>query len=140
LILNCLAYALLVLVVVGQATSAQSSTKSVVDGVYTEEQARRGDAVSKANCMSCHGDRLTGDMGPALAGAEFLGNWDGETAAVLFEKIKTTMPQGSEGSLTARQTADVMAYLFQLNKFPAGQTELSTDAGELGAIKIEKPK
>lgn len=124
----------------GPSLRAQSAVKSVWDGVYTEEQARRGDGVSKANCMSCHGDRLSGDMGPALAGAEFLGGWDGETAAQLFERIRTTMPQGNEGSLTAKQTADLMAYLFQLNKFPAGATELPADQSELGAIQIQAKK
>ena len=107
------------------------------DGVYTEQQARRGEAVSKANCEACHGERLSGDMGPGLAGDEFAAGWNGKPASELFEKIRTTMPQGKEGSLNAKEAADLVAYIFQLNKFPAGPTELGPDAAQLGLIRIQ---
>ena len=116
------------------------SGKSVFDGVYTDSQAKRGEAVANAKCQACHGERLAGDMGPPLAGADFLANWDGKPASELFEKIRTTMPQGEEGTLTPNQTADLISYLFQLSKFPGGTAELSSDASALAQIQIQTKK
>lgn len=114
--------------------------KTVWDGVYSDDQARRGEAFSKANCQACHGERLSGDMGPPLAGGDFVGAWNGKPASDLFEKIRTTMPQGKEGSLTPKETADLLAYLFQLNKFPSGTAELGSDVSTLGQIQIQTTK
>lgn len=114
--------------------------RSVLDGVYTEAQAQRGEVLAKAKCQACHGERLSGDMGPPLAGSDFLANWNGKPASELFEKIRTTMPQGEEGTLTPNQTADLISYLFQLSKFPSGSAELSSDASALAQIQIQTKK
>jgi len=139
LILNYLSCTVFLLPVISFA-HAQDAPKSAWDGVYTEDQAKRGEAGSKATCQACHGERLSGDMGPGLAGDDFLAAWSGKPAAELFDKIRTTMPQGNEGSLSAKEAADLVAYIFQLNKFPAGQTELGTDAALLGRILVQKTK
>jgi hypothetical protein len=39
--------------------------------------------------------------------------------------------------LTPQQVSDVASYVFKLNKFPAGKTELPTDVAALKGIKIE---
>jgi len=141
LILNyCVLCANVLLPLVSSQALAQSTAQSVWDGVYTEAQAKLGEAVSKATCQACHGERLGGDMGPGLAGDEFVGGWDGKPAGELFDRIRTTMPQGNENSLTAKDTADLVAYIFQLNKFPPGQSELSPDATSLGHIRIQARK
>ena len=116
------------------------STKSVGDGVYTTEQARRGQELANSKCQACHGERLSGDMGPSLAGADFIANWNGKPVSELFEKIRTTMPQGEEGSLTPKDTSDLIAYLFQLSKFPEGASELGTDVSALEQIQIKTTK
>jgi mono/diheme cytochrome c family protein len=119
--------------------SAQSS-RSVLDGVYTDEQARRGEAVSKSKCQACHGERLSGDMGPPLAGSDFLSGWNGKSASDLFDKIRKTMPQGEEGTLSAKDTADLVAYLFQLSKFPSGSVELGVESSALSQVQIQSQK
>jgi mono/diheme cytochrome c family protein len=108
--------------------------------VYTDSQSKRGEAVAKSKCQACHGERLSGDMGPSLAGADFLANWNGKPVSELFEKIRTTMPQGEEGSLTPKDTSDLIAYLFQLSKFPEGASELGTDVSSLEQIQIKTTK
>lgn len=79
-------------------------------------------------------------MGPPLAGGDFLANWNGKPASELFDKIRTTMPQGEEGTLTPNQTADLISYLFLLSKFPSGSAELSTEPAALGQIQIQTKK
>jgi hypothetical protein len=76
-------------------------------------------------------------MGPPLAGSDFLSGWNGKPASELFDKIRTTMPQGEEGTLSATDTADLVAYLFQLSKIPSGSVELGTDASMLSQLQIQ---
>jgi mono/diheme cytochrome c family protein len=110
-------------------------------GVYTEEQAKRGEVVAAKLCTSCHGPDLTGgEAGPALVGLEFIGNWTNLTMADFFDRVHSTMPADSPGTMTPQQTSDVSAYVLKLNKYPAGTTELSSDLGALKAIKIEGPR
>ena len=120
---------------------AQPPTKSIWDGVYTAEQADRGKGLYSENCASCHGGELTGgEMAPPLAGGEFMAGWDGLTIGDLFERVRISMPQNSPGSLSGQQNADILAFMFNANKFPAGTTELPKEAGILKQIKFEVKK
>ncbi len=119
---------------------AQGS-RSVWDGVYTDEQARRGEAVSNEQCARCHGQALSGgEEAPPLAGAGFVSNWNGLTMGDLFERVRTTMPSDAPGKLTRQQNADVLAYLLSLNKFPTGKTELDRQTEVLKQIRFEATK
>ena len=123
------------------STVLAQATKSVNDGVYTEEQAKKGDALYKEQCASCHGDNLEGaGPMPALAGADFMTNWQGKTVGDLFEKTHTTMPATAPGSLTPEQVADITAYMLSVGKFPAGTTPLDTKMETLLQIKLEPAK
>ena len=116
-------------------------TKTVWDGVYTEEQSKRGQAAYANNCTRCHSDSLTGgESATALVGDTFEASWNGLTAADLFERIRISMPQDKPGSLTRQQVADVLAYIFDVNKFPKGEKELDRNNQMLKAIKLVMPK
>ena len=131
----------LVTVVALQSTVAGQTTKSVWDGVYTEEQANRGRQGYSEQCASCHGPELTGgEMAPALAGGEFMAGWDGLTVGDLFERIRISMPQNAPGSLSGQQNADILAFMLSANKFPTGAAEMSNNAMMLKAIKFEAKK
>jgi mono/diheme cytochrome c family protein len=114
---------------------------SVLAGVYTDEQAKRGEAVAGKLCTSCHGPDLSGgEAGPTLVGLEFIGNWTNLTVADFFDRVHSTMPADAPGTMTPQQTSDVSAYVLKLNKYPAGKTELSSDMAALKGIKIEGPR
>jgi mono/diheme cytochrome c family protein len=120
------------------AAAAAGAGSSVWNGVYSEDQAKRGEAVSNKLCTSCHGPDLSGgEAGPTLVGLEFLGNWNNLTVADFFDRVHATMPADAPGTMTPQQTSDVTAYVFKLNKFPAGTSELPTDLASLKGIKIE---
>ena len=126
------------------AAQAQPSagTRSVLDGVYTDEQAKRGQ-MQYRRCLLCHLDELQGDpaTGAApLAGEDFLQKWNSHTVKELFQTASTSMPQDNPGSLTPQQYADLLSYIFQVNKFPAGKEELSAQPDQLDKILIEKPR
>ena len=117
------------------------TTPSVADGVYSEEQAKRGEAIYGAECSSCHGMAMEGaDMAPPLTGGAFMGNWNGLTVGDLFERIRISMPDGNPGKLTREQDADVVAYILKVSKYPAGKTELPHETEVLKQIKIVAPK
>jgi S-disulfanyl-L-cysteine oxidoreductase SoxD len=119
------------------AIYAQSS-RSVWDGVYTADQAKRGSGLYSQNCAPCHGTDLTGgESAPGLSGGDFLSNWNGLTAGDLFERIRTTMPADRPGKLNRAQNADLLAYILNFNKFPAGNTELSQQTEVLKEIQLD---
>jgi mono/diheme cytochrome c family protein len=121
-----------------KAPPAAGAGSSVWSGVYTEEQAKRGEAVATKLCTSCHGPDLSGgEAGPTLVGLEFVGNWNNLTVADFFDRVHATMPADAPGTMTPQQTSDVSAYVFKLNKYPSGKTELPTDLASLKGIKIE---
>ncbi|HKW56481.1 MAG TPA: c-type cytochrome [Candidatus Acidoferrum sp.] len=120
---------------------AASESRSVWDGVYTDEQAKRGEAVYRKECASCHGASLTGgESAPPLTGGAFLSNWNGLTLGDLFDRIRKSMPQNAPGKLTKQQNADVLAFALSANKFPAGKTELSRQTELLREIRFEAMK
>ncbi|HYW42133.1 MAG TPA: cytochrome c [Bryobacteraceae bacterium] len=115
--------------------------RSVWDGVYTEEQARRGETLYQQQCARCHGVSLTGgEEAPPLSGGGFLANWNGTTAGDLSERIRTTMPPDAPGRLGRQQNTDVLSHLFRVNGFPPGKAELPRETEILKQIRIEAEK
>jgi cytochrome c5 len=129
--------------VVGASFQQPPGRQSVWDGVYTDDQARRGEAHYARSCESCHGADLSGnpvDEIPALAWDAFLLHWNDKTIKDLFDSIKRAMPQDKPGSLNARAYVDVIAYLLQVNKFPSGPKEIGLNPDVLANIVIERTK
>ena len=127
------------LVLAGATLAAAGS--SVWDGVYTPEQAKRGETAYLQACAGCHGTGLEGgDMTPPLVGGAFTSNWNDLTAGDLSERIRTTMPLDNPGRLSRQQTADVIAFILKANNWPAGSAELPADTGALKQVRIETAK
>jgi S-disulfanyl-L-cysteine oxidoreductase SoxD len=128
----------LVLAAVAVVISAQSSERSVWEGVYTAEQAKRGEALYANNCASCHGSALGGgESSPPLTGGEFFANWNGLTLGDLFDRIRVSMPADRPGKLSREQNADVLAFMLSVNQFPPGKTELEHQSEVLKQIRFE---
>lgn len=129
----------------GQNPSPQTpaATRSVWGGIYTDKQAQRGEALYQQQCALCHGAKLIGkasDATPPLAGRTFMDSWNGRSLDGLFKQIQRKMPQDDPGTLTPQQTADLVAFILSFNKFPAGQTELSTESESLATVRFEAKK
>ena len=135
------------LVLIGMAAAslavislAQDASRSVWDGVYSEDQAKSGQALYNSECASCHGDQLNGgEMAPPLAGGEFMSNWNGLTVGDLFERIRTGMPPGTPSKVGRDAKVAITAYILQYNKFPAGK-ELPGQTEMMKQIKMEASK
>ena len=131
------------LAVCGAGTGvAARQAQSVWDGIYTAEQAQRGEPLYQQSCAECHGPDLAGgEMSPGLVGGEFVWNWNGLSLGDLFERLRVSMPQGVPGSVSRQEKADILAFLLEANDFPAGDTELANRTGMLAGINFlaEKP-
>src|SRR5262245_48002335 len=119
----------------------EQKPRSVWDGVYTEEQAKRGEPLYREKCASCHGDKLTGgESAPPLAGGQFLSNWNGLTLDVLFERIRLTMPSDNPAKVGRLPKTDILAYMLSMNRFPPGKTELQHKTELLKEILLVETK
>ena len=114
-------------------THAQGA-RTVRDGVYTDAQAARGQAIYQKQCASCHGDKLQGLQGPPLVADAFLSHWHTQPLSDLAGKIRNTMPAGATGTLTPQQSVDLVAFILKTGGFPAGKTDLAADEAVLGKI------
>lgn len=122
------------------AQTSGAQIRSVWDGVYTDAQAGRGAKFYVSDCASCHGKRLEGiDDAPALAGKEFIDSWDGRTLGALLLQMRK-MPRDDPGRFSAAEYADTMAYILNVNKFPAGQSDLPQEIDVLRQIRLEATK
>ena len=125
----------------GEQESSSKPARSVWDGVYTKEQAKRGEGLYSQGCMRCHGqDLMGGEMAPALSDGQFRSNWDGVPVGELFERIRVSMPADNPGGLSRQQYADILAYVFFKGGFPAGTTELATRTEMLQVIMFKATK
>jgi mono/diheme cytochrome c family protein len=129
---------LLAIVLMSLVALAAQGTQTVRDGVFTEEQSKRGQEAYQANCSSCHGPDLAGqESAPALKGQEFQASWDGLSVGDFFERIRISMPQDAPGRMSRKEYADTVAFIIKSAGMPAGQTELPTELEPLKQIKIE---
>ena len=109
------------------AKPAAAQGRTVLEGVYTDDQANRGKAAVETNCASCHQNDLAGAQGPALKGETFLSHYQDGDVGALFARIKTSMPRGNVGGLSDDMYIDIVTYILQTNAFPSGRGELSVN-------------
>jgi mono/diheme cytochrome c family protein len=105
--------------------------RTVLEGVYTEAQATRGQTTYEANRASCHQSSLEGNPeAPPLKGSRFLESWRDDYLEGLYTHIRTRMPRrpgGEPGSLSDTAYADIVAWILKSNDYPAGKVELTPE-------------
>ena len=101
--------------------------RTVQDGVYSDAQATRGQALYAQRCAGCHGPTLAGAQAPPLSGDAFQRKFRLEPLSALFIKIRYTMPPGAAAAAqpTAEQAADLVAHVLKTNGLPAGKTDFA---------------
>ena len=113
-----------------RAQSAPNASRSTRAGVYTPEQAAKGQELYAMHCVSCH-------SAVTHTGAEFSARWEGRPFWELFSFVREAMPKSDPGSLTALEYVTVLAYVLKMNGMPAGDAPLTTDSTDLSRITIE---
>jgi mono/diheme cytochrome c family protein len=116
------------------ATLCAQDRRTVWDGVYTAEQADRGQASYAVECARCHRDDLAG-YNSALVGTKFMERWTEDSLFSFADLVQRTMPRNAPASLPKNRYTDIVAYVLKFNGFPAGTKELTWE--ELKPIRIQ---
>jgi mono/diheme cytochrome c family protein len=110
---------------------AASPRKTVWDGVYTAEQAARGEEFYKMRCARCHGASLEGTQGNGLQGHDFMERWREDNMGSLYEFVSENMPPAPRGGgrilISTPTYLDILAFVLSKNDFPPGPKELTTE-------------
>src|SRR5262245_1292531 len=101
--------------------AAQTAPASLWDGLYTDDQASRGNAVFITTCANCH--TLDSQGNRPLSGKKFWDSYTQKTVGDLFTYIQKNMPNGNGGSLSEKTYADLVALVLKSNGIPAGTTD-----------------
>lgn len=113
-----------------------TGNRSVLDGVFTQQQSEQGNADYQQHCSACHGINLEGGGTiPSLTGTGFQFVWGGSSLGTLFQSIKNTMPTTSPGSLSDEVYINIVSYILSQNGIPNGNNPLTFSA--LSDILIE---
>jgi alcohol dehydrogenase (cytochrome c) len=133
---------------------ALAGTTTVVAGkgamepkLFSAQQAAQGKVLYEAKCASCHGETLQGGSAGPLAGPEFadswtkngsIGGWADSSLTVddLDFIIRTTMPKGAGGKMSADEYTAVLTYVLQQNGYPAGPTPLRTGSERMKQTRL----
>ncbi len=114
------------------STAAPPAERPVTSGVFSQKQAERGEGAYRTSCQSCHAKtEYTGD--------KFKVSWVSKTAYDVFNQIRTEMPEDNPGSLERQEYVDLVAYIFSLNAYPAGEADLPGDDDGLKKVRIDNP-
>lgn len=98
-------------------------------GLYTMEQAARGEEVFIGVCYECHEvEDLTNE--------DFQFEWEGRSVWELYELVRTTMPDENPGTLSREQYLDAIAYVLKINNQPAGPAEFMGDSVTSSAVML----
>jgi mono/diheme cytochrome c family protein len=111
-----------------QAPAGTTGKVTTKDRVYSTAQAAKGEQTYMSTCVSCHP--------PATYKGAVFNNWQGRSVGELLDFLMEKMPKNDPGSLSAKEYAQVIAFLLKLNGNPAGPTELSSNVAALYKITI----
>ena len=117
-------------------TSTSNTGSGATPAIYTDSQAARGEAIFQKNCVTCHSDR---GFGPPLRGGAFWSSWQGKPARSLYSTIISLMPPDEPGTLSEKTVVDTVAYIFKMNRLPAGDKEIGS-AADLNNVELRRPE
>lgn len=122
-----------------QAQQSAPTRPTSRPALYTEAQAKSGEALYARACASCHGRALTGGTAPPLAGPGFARSWRDPRITLddLFFVMRTTMPPRQSNALSADERVAVFAFMLSVNGYPAGATPLATNTPALHELGVE---
>ena len=119
---------LLLLCLAAAQAQSQAPAGTVLDGVYSEAQAMRGQAVYKAVCSGCHGNALEGMSAPALTGNRFIERWREGRLDGIYNFIRQRMPLGRAPNakpIPDSDYLDIVTYILKANDYRTGPNELT---------------
>jgi len=112
------------LVLAGGSALTAATTPAATS--YTVQQAYVGRLDYYASCAECHGAKLEGVFGPALAGGD--DNLKYQAVNGVYGYMAAHMPHGNPEGLPQEQYVAIMAFLMQSHGLAAGTKPLTKAA------------
>lgn len=110
---------------------ADRPVRSVLDGVYRQDQADQGEQLFAQECIDCHEPDV-------YSGANLLAKWGGGTVSDIYQDFSLTMPPANPGGLTPVSYASIVAYFLRESGYPGGDSALPGNPFELDAITLDE--
>ncbi len=110
----------------------EQAPTSTLDGVFTAEQAARGQGLFTDYCQRCHSIQ-------EFSGRMFAAVWDEVPASALYYRIANTMPMDQPGSLGNNEVTALMAHIFNSNGMPVGNSPLPADLEWMNTLPMRQP-
>ncbi len=115
--------AMLAVTLVALGTSSILAAATRAHASYTVDQAWQGRLDYYQSCAECHGGKLGGVFGPALAGGN--DNLQYQSVSDVYGYMSAHMPHGNPESLPEQQYVAIMAFLMQSHGIRPGTKPLS---------------
>jgi len=106
-----------------------SNASNLPPASYSTAQATRGKDIYEGTCGTCH-------QPAQFIGQTFVESWNDRRVWDFYSLVRSTMPLDNPGGMKDQEYIDVVAYLLQVNKAPAGTDSLKADTTALRARKI----
>ena len=109
---------------------SQAPAGTVLDGVFSEVQAKRGQAAYSENCGGCHGGDLEGISAPELKGNHFLERWREDMLDTIYTYIRENMPLGRAPDaprIPDNEYVDILSHILKVNGYRTGESDLTLD-------------
>jgi mono/diheme cytochrome c family protein len=106
-----------------------SNASNLPPASYSAAQATRGKDIYEGTCGTCH-------QPAQFIGQTFVESWNDRRVWDFYSLVRATMPLDNPGGMKEQEYIDVVAYLLQANKAPAGGDSLKADTTALRAHKI----
>lgn len=117
----------LALLVAALPAAATGDPRTVNDGVFTRDQAERGEALYATHCLLCHDKKY---FRPVLE------RWEGQPLGIMYTVMVTSMPESNPGFLSEQEYVDILAYILSLSRYKPGKTELDYQDGALNELMV----
>ncbi len=137
-------YVLLVLSSASLQAQSEAREKTVLDGVYLDAQAKRGQASYTTHCSACHGNALEGVSAPPLTGNRFIERWREGELYPLYDFIRQRMPFGRPANakpIPDNEYLDILTYVLKVNGYRSGDGELTPSVlGNIMLVGLNGPQ
>lgn len=111
------------------ALPAPSAPTSTLDGIFTADQASRGEGLFNTHCVRCHSIR-------EFTGEAYATTWQDGPLSALYVRIANTMPLDQPGSLGTTEATAITAHILAENGMPSGSESLGGDVARMNSIML----
>lgn len=112
-----------------QAPLPPPAPTSSLDGIFTADQAARGEGLFNTHCVRCHSIR-------EFTGEAYATTWQDGPLSALYLRIANTMPLDQPGSLGTTEATAIAAHILAENGMPTGNEALGGDVLWMNGIVL----